>query len=660
MSGLYKKALEIHRKKPHLRLVRADELQPEEEDEGISPEEREKILSQIEEVVQGSKIQISPATFSYTAKRSGLFMPIVVNIAIVAAVLGGLLLASGYFNRKEDSIVSQTSALLSAESKLIKALKKESEQQLDQKDKEISEIQGRLVTMNRQREQLESEFEQRLQEKEKQLKDSLESELQAEREKLQNQGVATETVEQRLREIEKEKQAQFEIELEAMKKENQDALAQEVATITTLMAEYEQSLEQAQRERVSLQEELIEQQARLEKQFLEREQALESGRSQALDELTSMREKLQKEKLISDQILSSYDKINGHLRGSQYQEALNNLNALKAFLGQESLLSLPAIQKRRPVELFIIRSLEELIAGKLSTEQRDTSSLIESSNLITAVAALVEQGDSHFGEGNLPAARKSYDTAMQQIPSVQQGYTKLNEMQDLSEQQESRKLRAFVVEADSLYLIKDFQPSIDRYKSALEYLNVDAEISNQMMDRAIDAGYQLRSAGLLEEIGGLQNQIGSFRNDIGDLQSEIEALEERRKQREAMLERLELIRRRYTAVSGQRAEGSTEYSDELLSTLFEAKILVKQILSSDPVRSQHPDLYDAMMQYFEVYGERNRTTGAELALQDVIELIALLESPEEAGSLTVWEKYSGKLDDDLVLQLLDIIQSLME
>ncbi len=80
-----------------------------------------------------------------------------------------------------------------------------------------------------------------------------------------------------------------------------------------------------------------------------------------LSELDQIREQRQKEQLVFDQIFSSYNRIKQNITASQYDEALENLNTLNNYLNQESIASLPAIQRRRSVEIFIITSLRRLI-----------------------------------------------------------------------------------------------------------------------------------------------------------------------------------------------------------------------------------------------------------------------------------------------------------
>ena len=85
---------------------------------------------------------------------------------VVALVLGA---AFYWFNRQEQSIATGETVLLTAESKLIAALREESEAQLKQKDQAILDIQGRLSAIDQERQELRSGVQAALSAKEQEL-----------------------------------------------------------------------------------------------------------------------------------------------------------------------------------------------------------------------------------------------------------------------------------------------------------------------------------------------------------------------------------------------------------------------------------------------------------------------------------------------------------
>ncbi|HUV09168.1 MAG TPA: hypothetical protein VMX75_15645 [Spirochaetia bacterium] len=643
MSGLYQKAVEIKKKFTPLRLVSADEIEPR-EDEDFSADEKEKILSQIDETIQKNKLEIGPKTFDYSPKRSGVSLPVIINVCAIALVAASLFLIPSIFNRREQSIVSDRGAILTAESKLIQALKQESEQQLQQKEQEIRGIQTRLEEMSQEREQLKAKADTEIALREQQLKKELEEAIAAERERLQREGVAAAVIEQRLQEYERTIQRENEEQLSALKEQSEAELAQKEATIASLIGEYERSLQTARNERLALEQDLKSRQAELEQQFQRKESELEGARAGALNELTTLQNQQQREQLVLDQILASYDRVNERLQASQYREALDNLENLKTFINQEPARSLPGIRKRRPVELFIIGSLEDLIAEKQAENTQDISSLIASSNRLNSALLLVEQGNGYFRDRNLAAARDSYRKAIQSLPPIEEGFRRLEEIDNADEQQKNQRIAGLLAEADRLYRSREFQPSINRYRTALEYLTDDREATSRMTSQIADAGNWLASEDDRRQLAALGAELDRLKAD-----------------RETLLKRLEEIRIDYKKAAVQREGSSPELSPQMLSSLLEAKILVRKIISSEPVRSQHPELYQLIDRYFEVYGQEKQRDGSAEAVRDIDSLIGSVSKQGETGKLPeiLYRDYWKPGEENLLIGLLDRIQALL-
>lgn len=605
MSGLYQRALSIYKKMQPSRPVRGEALSKEEEPE-IPPEEREEVLTQINEIIARNRIEIKPETFSYIPQRSGAFLPILLNALAVLTILLGVFLFSSFFNRREEYIVTGPATIITAEAKLIKALKQESEQQLNQKDREISEIQMKLADISSERDKLKSETEAQILKREQELRQALEVELEAERQKLQGEGISSERIEQQLRALEKKKSREYGEQLESFKRQAEAELDKKEATITTIVEEYEQSLQQAQVERTQLQEELKEKEAELQAQFQAREKALESDRSRIAGELDQIREQRQKEQLVFDQILSSYNRIKQNIRASQYDEALENIDTLNNYLNQESIASLPAIQRRRSVELFIITSLRRLIENERASDpmRQDTASLIASANLLTSISSIVEHADSRFRAGDTTAAQELYLSAIEKIPALETSYAALKEIEESSLEEERERLAE---------IIQKLESEITRAEEKLKYEK--------------QAGVKAR---------GIESE------------------------RAATLERLRAVRERFSSFT-EYAEPSAGILQEELRDLLEAKLLVKEIIDSEQVRSQYPELYDTMERYFKAFGEEQWKDGQYSTIKDMIAVIdSLINRQDKEDLQAVWERYDEQVQQDLFSKFFDTLRALLE
>jgi len=302
MSGLYHRALEIYRQRVGLRLVAQGEQGPAIEE--ISPDERAEILRQINEVVDRNRIKLEPGTFAIAAKRSGSGLPLLINAIAVAALIVTLFMFSWLFNRRQEVIASGSGTILTAESKLIEALQAESEQQLQQKDREIVTFQKKLEEILQEQRSLRSETENTLKLREQQLEADFQTALEVERQRLVAEGLGGAAVEERLTAFEKQRRAELDAEYRQFRSEIEERFAERESVIAGLVSEYEQSLKQAQEERSALQEDLEQRRADLERQFQEEAQALESDRARVAEQLDRLQEQQQQEQLVRDQMLS--------------------------------------------------------------------------------------------------------------------------------------------------------------------------------------------------------------------------------------------------------------------------------------------------------------------------------------------------------------------
>ncbi|MEE8589876.1 MAG: hypothetical protein V3T35_01010, partial [Spirochaetia bacterium] len=125
MSGLFQKALEI-RNHTQVEPGSEDEFVLDEQS-GISKEDQQEILEEIEKVSEESRISVTPETMVIKAAKRGFVFPLLVNIFSIVLLAGGGFTLYYFFQRGETVLMEEGSAIASAEGKLIEELKKESE-----------------------------------------------------------------------------------------------------------------------------------------------------------------------------------------------------------------------------------------------------------------------------------------------------------------------------------------------------------------------------------------------------------------------------------------------------------------------------------------------------------------------------------------------------
>ena len=194
VAGLLKKAQSL---RGTLRGARPHDLRAE-LDDGITPEEREKVLAQIDEAVARGRLKITGETFQFIARRKGGVLPALINAAAVVVIAGGIILALFLSRRAEQNIVAPPVAILSAEGKMVEALKEETQAQLAGKDREIASIRERLAGFDGERARIRQDSDALVRQKEQDLQASYDAELEAERKRLEAGGLSAEAVTDRM------------------------------------------------------------------------------------------------------------------------------------------------------------------------------------------------------------------------------------------------------------------------------------------------------------------------------------------------------------------------------------------------------------------------------------------------------------------------------
>ncbi len=629
MSGLIQKALELKK-----RLTVDSTLWDGDGGlEKIDPAERAEITGRIDQLLASRRIRIRPDRFAVKPRRRSL-LPFFVNLGALAGIIGGSLALYLSFNRQESELVVDTAALSSTEGRLIDAIRRESEQKLAAKDGEILAAQQRIEEARRERDKVSAESAARIAAREQELRSQFSAELEAERRRLVAAGVAGADLERRLRAYQDQKQAEYDEATRRFRAQMDAQVAAREAAIAAVTSQYEASLASVQAERRALESDLTRRQqeaaasARQREQELtasarQREQELTADRARVAAELSRISAQQEQERLALDQILSFYDRVNTDLAAGRYDQALDGIAGLRRLLEQPQVAALPAVQRRRSVELFIADSLEQLIRER-QAPRTDTSGLVASAEAVARAGALVERGNGRYAAGDVAAARTLYEAALREIPQVQGGYARLREIEDVAARADARRAADLIGEGDRSFDRGEFQASIDRYREAMRLLGRNDPAVERVVGRIADAGFRVFDA-------RRQAQEQAATRDL--------------------LARLAQAR---AAVAATPASADPASDRAELSRLLEAKVRIRQVISSENVRALYPDLYDLMLRYFDVYGAQQVHEGRQAALAEVVTLVEGLSGARAAApSATVDER-------TLLLRLLDGLAGLLK
>jgi len=682
----------------------------------IREADRERILTQIEREVSGARTPVTPELLAFTPRRRGSALPLMVNLGAVAVMAAGIYGAIWLSQRREQAAAASTTTLTTAEGKLLEALKQESEEQLAGKDREIADIRGKLAGLDQERDRIRADADARVSAKERELSESMTAALEAERQKLLATGLPEEAVTKRLIDLEARTRAAADKELAAFRQQAEaDRRAQEQAA-EKLRSEYQQSLSQAQADRSRIQDEAARKQAELEAGYRQKQLSLEQDKAAALAQLDALRKAQEKESLVLDQFLSFYRDVKDEIAAGRPEAATTVLARFRAYLDDPSVAVLPAISRRRPVELFLIGSLEEIAKARAtaSADTAATQSLVASASLIAAVADLVREGEAAFADKDYARAREIYLSALARIPAVQMGVERLADIDEIFAGQDRLVVNAAFAEGNAAYRAGDYDRALDRYRRGLEQLAADRGIADTLVaqltqigairERAAAAAAAATSptssgrdaaadeaarAEFVAEIERLKAELAAAtaardraladrdaalmeRNTtVAEKDAAIAARDATVAERDQALFRLASDQDRRTAslaglaafrarVAGAGGVAKT-FTPAALASLVETKVLVQKVLLSEAVLAEYPGLADRLDRYLEALAaESSNEAGLEM-LRDLDAVLAALAAGKGvlAGDEVIARRTSGG-QQDLLLGILDKLKTLLE
>lgn len=502
------------------------------EEKGITPADREEILSHINGVVDTNKISITDESFRITPQKKGIGFPIAINILSILAIGGAIYLANMFFQARQKTLSLESGSYVSAEGKLIEELKKESEEALQKKSEEINNIQAELSRLDSERSLLQENFDANLKEREGELRAALLEELDLERERMQALGTSAEEIEAKIQALKAEKERGFQQDIAAYKAESEAALQQKEEELTQAKALTEGLLQQVNEEKSILQEEALKREETIREQFAAERESLEEETTAAREELAQLASLRENEQFLVDQILSGYQVIEQNLNTRNYPKALEAVTNLETFLRDETLANVPAIAKRRETELFLVKTLKEKIEGEASLEDVDTASLIEAANRLIAAEEVISRAEKAYASGDINEAEDLYSRGIISLPALRRA---TEQLATIDAEKSRALLEAAVQRGNDLTRAGKTEEGAEAYARASLAVPED---NRGLMDSAfvgIKNIYQSQSRDLTEEH---DENLEKLANDLGAEQEKSTLLEEKLAVRESAIDEL--------------------------------------------------------------------------------------------------------------------------
>ena len=580
-----------------------------------------------------------------------MLLPLLVNLAALVVIALAAVVFSLFFNRQQQTLTGGSGTAFAGETAMVSTIRREAESKVKSKDLEIGQIQGALDQTKMQLNTLKADADAQVRKKEQELRASFDAELTAERSRLQSAGASSVSIDRQLATLQGQLQASNDSKLAVFRKQLADELAQKEAALTASLTGSQKSLAQAQGEKAQLQSQL---------DAASRAAASAQGEQARLaQELAALSAQGQREQLVLDQISSSYTSAGAAMKAARFDDALGALASLAAYLDQASVASLPAVQRRKAVDLFLIGALGKLVAAQRAAAQ-------------PAVAGAAGAA----GAEPLAAATDEEKAAAQK---------------------RKQALAEAITSGDALYSAGNFKGAIDAYGTGLALLKDDAPGMDRLTARIADAGYRqgmadlaaredkaarpaLDKADALARRGSYSEAFAAYagvvrtwpdssyvNRSLTGIEGSLTALLKKKDEEGARKDqaRKTTAGDKIAAVgaglasAAKGAEAVASSTQKELISLLDAKVKVKTVLGSDSVRAQYPGLADALDRYIQLFGDEKRTEGQAAALQDIGTVLDFLLGTKGRDALApLWNRYGDQTERAAFQQLLDKLRGL--
>ena len=462
---------------------------------GIDAKDRAEISARLNELTRKSRINAEPSTFVVKAKKKGVLMPVVVNLATILGVALAVFFLIRVFGREEAETAENGVALQSTEGKLIAELKKESASQLDAKDREIAEIQQRMAELDRQKNDLTLSMESRIKAKETELKATMAAEIEAERQRLLALGLSEAAVQDRIRKFEAEKNAEFSRQIAAFQKQAEADRSAEEARLAAVRAEYEANMASLADERKKIQAESQKREealrasldAKAASMAAENAQNL-AGLQAAQAELARLEEQKKKAAGADEKVASLYASVKKALDEKRYADAALQAAALRSYLDDPEVLSLSSMAARRPADVFASESLGELARIQLDRASVDSGKLLRQAELLQSIQNAVAEGRKLADSGDRRGAEARYNEALGLVPDIMAAHSYFLSRSDADNAKRTAALLDSLSAANDAYRARDYAAVAARYEEALAFLPISAEERHDLVSRVMEAG----------------------------------------------------------------------------------------------------------------------------------------------------------------------------
>jgi hypothetical protein len=457
---------------------------------GISSEDQKEIQNEIEEVSRRNRISTHPEDFVVRPRRKGFVFPLIVNLLAIAATVAAVLLLSFLFRQRDIAIANSTSAVDTAEGKLLRELKRDSDSKLLEKDKAIADIRTRLVSLDKEKNDLAANIDEKVKAREVEFRSKLQDELEAEKKRLADQGLSSAAMQARIKSFEADRTAVLNKQLADARKSAEAEKTAADDKFNLIKEEYNRNMAGLGEERKRIQDESRKREDELKATLETKTRELENqsatataGLEKARSELAGLEAQRAKAKDEEDRVVGLYGTIRLAIRDRRYEDASNGANALASFLKDPNLLSDAALQDRRNADLFVAETLGIYARSELERASIDAGKLLAQADLLASARDAASAAQAALKTGNTELASAKYGEALSKVPEILAAHEFFLDQLKASETARRSRLDEALSSADRAFRANDQAAYAARYSEALSYLPIKDAALNTLTAR---------------------------------------------------------------------------------------------------------------------------------------------------------------------------------
>jgi len=327
--------------------------------------------------------------------------------------------------------------------------------------------------------------------REQELRSQMASALEAEKTRLEKEGLSKQAIAQRMQQLEAQRSAQLERRLDAYRKQADAERLQAEQSLKTLEQNFTSNLAKANAEKQQAIADAQKREQELKGQFAQKTQTLESASAQAQQALNAMIAQREKEDLITSQLNGLYGGVRDLISQHEYEKALAGLQSLRDFVNRTDIATLPGLAKRHEFDVFVIDSLSTYVEEQIEKAKIDTATLLVAANQFTTLRQRVSDAQDLLKAGKTADAEKSYAEALNLIPEVATSYAYFVGRDREAEAARQARLLQALDKAETSFTAGDYAAAAASYRAALSYIPV----SSDRLDKAVQ---NLETVGAVE------------------------------------------------------------------------------------------------------------------------------------------------------------------